>query len=262
MVVVGTVVALVVVLLVIAQRHDSAPVKTVAAPTTVSSSTSTTAPTVPTAPPTTIPDGNSFVATATVPSVAVFDDPSAPAPARTYENPWLVNGNAKAAVPLVFLVETQRSDGWVQVQLPTRPNGGTGWVHTSDLSLARVEYHITVSKHDHQLTLFRGHDVVLTDRVAVGTLATPTPEGVFFIRALLKAPDPNTVYGPFAYGLSGYSETLDQFDGADAEIGIHGNNDASVLGHDITHGCIRMSNDGITKLAALLPLGTPVEIDS
>jgi lipoprotein-anchoring transpeptidase ErfK/SrfK len=68
------------------------------------------------------------------------------------------------------------------------------------------------------------------------------------------------VYGPYAYGLSGHSEVLDTFNGGDAELGIHGNNEASVLGKDVSHGCIRMSNDKITRLAGLLPLGTPVQI--
>jgi lipoprotein-anchoring transpeptidase ErfK/SrfK len=41
---------------------------------------------------------------------------------------------------------------------------------------------------------------------------------------------------------------------------VHGNNDASVLGKSVTHGCIRMDNDEITKLSKVLPLGSPVEI--
>ena len=102
---------------------------------------------------------------------------------------------------------------------------------------------------------------MLDDTIAVGAPDTPTPTCRFFIRALLKAPSPRTVYGPFAYGLSGFSETLQQFDVGDAEVGIHGNNDATVLGHDLTHGYVRMSNEGITKLTTLLPPGTPVEID-
>jgi lipoprotein-anchoring transpeptidase ErfK/SrfK len=76
----------------------------------------------------------------------------------------------------------------------------------------------------------------------------------------VKAANPGTVYGPYAYGLSSHSDALSTFDGGDAEIGIHGNNDASVLGRNVTHGCIRMDNAEITKLAAILPLGTPVEI--
>ena len=68
------------------------------------------------------------------------------------------------------------------------------------------------------------------------------------------------MYGPYAYGLSSHSDSLDEFAGGDAEIGIHGNNDASVLGTDATHGCIRMDNDAITMLAKQLPLGTPVTV--
>ena len=46
----------------------------------------------------------------------------------------------------------------------------------------------------------------------------------------------------------------------DAEIGIHGNDDASVLGTSVSHGCIRMDNAAITMLSKQLPLGTPVDI--
>jgi lipoprotein-anchoring transpeptidase ErfK/SrfK len=42
-------------------------------------------------------------------------------------------------------------------------------------------------------------------------------------------------------------------------IGIHGTNDPSGLGKDVSHGCIRMSNTGINKLARILPLGVPVQ---
>ena len=80
------------------------------------------------------------------------------------------------------------------------------------------------------------------------------------LTALLKSPDPGGPYGPYAYGLSGFSEVLQEFSGGDAEVGIHGNNDSSALGRSVSHGCIRMSNDGITKLAQTLPLGVPVEI--
>ena len=53
---------------------------------------------------------------------------------------------------------------------------------------------------------------------------------------------------------------LTSFAGGDGVIGIHGTNDPSTLGKDVSHGCIRMSNSGITKLAKILPLGVPVQI--
>ena len=64
---------------------------------------------------------------------------------------------------------------------------------------------------------------MIQEPVAVGKESTPTPTGTYYTRVLLKAPDPNTVYGPYAYGLSGHSEVLTEFNGGDAELGIHGN---------------------------------------
>jgi lipoprotein-anchoring transpeptidase ErfK/SrfK len=43
-------------------------------------------------------------------------------------------------------------------------------------------------------------------------------------------------------------------------LGLHGTGDPSSIGRDVSNGCIRMSNTGITKLAEILPLGVPIEI--
>jgi lipoprotein-anchoring transpeptidase ErfK/SrfK len=210
--------------------------------------------------PTTLPSFVSLIARVRVPNVAVYDSPATPQPSRSFANPWLLNNDPKLpTVELVFLVE-QRQGPWLKVLLPIRPNGTTGWVQSRDVTLEQDPFRITVELHAHRLVVYNGDSVMLSDTVAIGQPATPTPTGTYFIRVLLKAPDPNTVYGPYAYGLSGHSDALNTFDGGDAELGIHGNNDASVLGTDASHGCIRMSNDKITTLAGVLPLGTPVQI--
>ena len=72
--------------------------------------------------------------------------------------------------------------------------------------------------------------------------------------------NPNGIYGPYAYQLSGFSDVLLRFNGGTGVIGIHGTNEPWLLGKDVSHGCIHMSNAGITRLAHLLPLGVPVEI--
>jgi lipoprotein-anchoring transpeptidase ErfK/SrfK len=202
----------------------------------------------------------SFIATARGTYLEVFDAPNATPATNLFPNPWFVNDDPKAAVPLVFHVEDRRPDGWVHVLLPIRPNGSSGWVRESEVILTPTLFRITVELGAHRLRVYRDRAVVLEDSVAVGAAATPTPTGRFYIRALLKAPRPGSVYGPFAYALSGYSEVLQTFNGGDAEFGIHGNDDESKLGTDASHGCVRMSNDGITTLTAMLPLGTPVEI--
>ena len=63
-----------------------------------------------------------------------------------------------------------------------------------------------------------------------------------------------------ALGLSAYSEVLDQFGTGDGQIALHGTNHSSELGRAITHGCVRLSNASISKLAAELPPGSPVDI--
>jgi lipoprotein-anchoring transpeptidase ErfK/SrfK len=96
----------------------------------------------------------------------------------------------------------------------------------------------------------------------VGRGQTPTPGGLYYIKELLRPPDPTTVYGPYAYGLSGFSNVLTSFAGGEGVVGIHGNNDPTVLGQDVSAGCIRMGNPEITRLVEQigLPLGVPVEI--
>ena len=223
-------------------------------PTTTSTSRPTTT--------TTLPHEPTLIATANVAEIDVFDTPEATEPSKTFDNPWFVNDDPALPVPLVFSVQEQRDDGWLEVLLPTRPNGSTGWVRQDDVVLSTTDYRITIELGAHRLRVFELDDLVLEDKVAVGAPATPTPTGNYYVVALLQAPNPNTVYGPYAYGLSGHSDVLETFAGGDAEIGIHGNNDPLVLGTDVTHGCVRMSNDAITQLAALLPLGTPVTISS
>jgi lipoprotein-anchoring transpeptidase ErfK/SrfK len=230
---------------------------TTAAGTTSAPSTPTT-PTL--SPTTTLPPGYIVIATAARPQIEVFAASGDATPVHVFDNPWFVNDDPAAPVPLVFLAEDQRTEGWVQVMLPIRPNGSTGWVRAGDVTLAPSSYHITITLSAHRLVVYDGTDVLAEDTVAIGARATPTPSGRFYIRALLQAPNPNTTYGPYAYGLSGHSETLQEFAGGDAEVGIHGNNDASVLGKDVSHGCIRMSNDLITHLTTFIPLGTLVEI--
>ena len=177
-------------------------------------------------------------------------------------NPWLLNGRAATPVPQVFLVERRRPDGWVQVLLPERPNGSMGWVPAGDLRLSETPYRIEVSLSSHLIAVLDRAEVLYRGPVATGAPRTPTPPGSYSLRVLLQNPDPASVYGPYAYGLTAHSDALTTFSGGDAEIGLHGNDDASQLGQSVTHGCVRMDNAEIAVLAALLPLGTPVDISA
>jgi lipoprotein-anchoring transpeptidase ErfK/SrfK len=239
-------------LFILTSDDDAQPVASSAAESVPSTATTATTPAA-------LPTGSSYIATVRHAEITVHDSPSG-AVVRTFRNPWFINDDPSARVSLVFGVQEVATNGWIEVRLPTRPNGSTGWVRADDVALSTTRYRIVIELSARRLRAFEGATVLLEDTVAIGAPDTPTPTGDYYIVALLKAPNPNTVYGPYAYGLSGHSDVLESFAGGDAEVGIHGNNDADVLGKDVSHGCVRMSNDGITRLAGLLPLGAPVSI--
>jgi len=162
--------------------------------------------------------------------------------------------------PLVFKALGEPVGGWIEVQLPIRPNGSTGWLRVADVTLSRNPYRIDLAVSDYQLTVFRHDEPVLTTTVAIGTGDTPTPIGDFYLIELLQTPDPSGLYGPFAYGLSSFSDTLDSFNGGPGIIGIHGTNQPELLGSNVSHGCVRVDNAIISEMATFLPLGTPVSI--
>jgi lipoprotein-anchoring transpeptidase ErfK/SrfK len=165
--------------------------------------------------------------------------------------------------PLTFLVDSEDESGeWINVHLPVRPNGSTGWIAAEDVELISTDLRIEIALDEFELVVYRGSQPVLSSSIGVGTDERPTPGGVYYIRELLQPPDPGGVYGPYAYGLSGYSPVLDSFNGGDAVIGIHGTNDPDSIGTLASSGCIRLPNDVITELVneVGLPLGTPVYI--
>ncbi len=174
----------------------------------------------------------------------------------------LANPTASGA-PLVFRAVDggAASADWVEVHLPIQPNGSTGWVPRSEVSLSNNPYRVEIDRASYTLRVFDLEALLIETPIAVGTGETPTPVGDFYLLELLAPSDPTGAYGPYAFGLSGFSEVLSSFGGADeAIIGIHGTNDPSSLGTDVSHGCVRLENAVIEQLATTLPLGTPVAI--
>lgn len=201
----------------------------------------------------------STVAHAVVPEVPVFDAPGSARPVRVLGNPQ------PSGAPLVFLVREEQP-GWLDVLLPVRPNGSSGWVRRDDVSLSQHDFGIIVELGARRITVLEGDRVIVRAPVGVGTRDTPTPGGLYYTKELLLPTDasgrysPGGAYGPYAYGLSGFSNVLTSFAGGNGVIGIHGTNSPSSLGRSVSHGCIRVSNRAISFLARTLPLGVPVQI--
>ena len=160
----------------------------------------------------------------------------------------------------MFLVETGPVDGWVEVSLPVRPNGSTGWVRAGSLDLQVLDHRIFVDLSEHRLRLERDNEVVLETEIAIGSPTNPTPTGHYFVTDVIQLSDPNGPWGPFALGLSAFSDTISEFNGGDGIIGIHGTNRPATIGQPVSLGCVRVPNEVAAKLAELVELGAPVEI--
>ncbi len=159
------------------------------------------------------------------------------------------------------LVVTEQAEGWVQALLPMRPTGSIGWVRASDVTLGSTTYEIQISLSQHRLVLLDAGVPVLETQVAIGKPTTPTTVGRFYVTDPLDlSSEPNGGYGVFALGISGYSDVLTSFRGGNGQLAVHGGAWESQLGTDVSAGCVRVLNDTIVQIAALVPIGTPVTI--
>ena len=86
----------------------------------------------------------------------------------------------------------------------------------------------------------------------------PRRRGEFYVRnRLTRFRSP--FYGPVAFGTSARSATLTDWPGG-GFVGIHGTDRPDLLPGRVSHGCIRMRNADVRRLARLMPIGTPVSI--
>jgi len=163
---------------------------------------------------------------------------------------------------LVLVLEEQAdADGdlWVRVRLPILPNNSTGWVRRERLGpYRRVRMHLVVERRRLRATLYRSGRRVFRARVGIGQDRWPTPRGRFYIRSKLRRFD-DPVYGPVAFGTSARSEVLTDWPGG-GFVGVHGTNQPWLLPGRVSHGCIRLRNHAIRRLARLMPIGTPLTI--
>lgn len=200
----------------------------------------------------TVDADRSVVATALPALLEVRDAPEGEV-THLMENPTPTGG------PLVFLT-TQNESDWHEVLLPVRPNGSTGWVRTADVSLAAHHYRIGVDLAAFRMRVFDRGQTIFDAVAGVARDNAPTPGGRYYITELLAPLEPDTIYGTFAYGLSGFSETFETFNGGPGQLGIHGTNEPETLGSAVSAGCIRLHNNDVERLVRYLPLGVPVDV--
>ena len=176
----------------------------------------------------------------------------------------MLRWNTEDGLPEVYVVLQSRLDDdervWLQIRVPGRPNGRTGWVREEQLSnLKEVETHLTIDRRSLTATLRKRGKKVWRSRVGVGAPGTVTPKGEFWVRERLRNLGGSPVYGPWAFGTSAYSDTLTDWPGGGV-VGIHGTNQPDLIPGRPSHGCVRVPNGKIVRLARLMALGTPISI--
>ncbi|GIP33796.1 L,D-transpeptidase [Paenibacillus sp. J2TS4] len=107
-------------------------------------------------------------------------------------------------------------------------------------------YRIIVDLSDRRLYLLDNGQVVREFPVGIGKMVSATPVGHYTI--INKQANPGGPYGAFWMGLS------------KPHYGIHGTNQPSSIGHEVSKGCIRMYNEDVLQLSRLVGIGTEVTI--
>lgn len=148
---------------------------------------------------------------------------------------------------------------WVEVRVAALPNGTVGWVRRRSLGpYQAVTTRLVVDRARLRATLYRAGRRIFEAPAGVGTEAWPTPAGEFAVRSELTR-YASAFYGPIAFGTTARSAVLTDWpDGG--FVGIHGTNEPWLLPGRVSHGCIRLRNGDILRLARLLPIGTPLTI--
>jgi hypothetical protein len=157
-------------------------------------------------------------------------------------------------------VVNEKGQHWVRIRLPVLPNGTTGWVPRDALGgFTQTWTHLVVDRPLFMATLYRHGKPVFRSRIGVGKAYWPTPAGEFYVRERITGFS-DLIYGPLAFGTNARSAVLTDWPGG-GFIGIHGTNQPEILPGRVSHGCIRMPNASIRRLARLMPLGTPVTVN-
>lgn len=131
--------------------------------------------------------------------------------------------------------------------------------NSENQSKAHTERRIVVSIPDRKLALIENGRVVKLYDVAVGAPVSPSPTGQFQIVQRLENPTyykPGVVIGP---GVGNPLGT--RWMGLNVRgFGIHGTNLPDSVGHNASHGCIRLRNRDIEDLFARVKVGDRVSL--
>lgn len=180
------------------------------------------------------------------------------------------NGRVTALVPTTWygyqseLPVLADQPGWVQVRLAQRPNQATAWIPLSHVHLSTTPWHLVLSLTSAHLLIYKDGRLLYDFPAGIGSPGDPTPPGHYFLA--MTVPPPTPAYGAFVLTTSAHSDAITDWEqSGDAIIGIHGPIDPyddsliGTTGARISHGCIRLHDNDLARLAPVLP-GSPLDI--
>jgi lipoprotein-anchoring transpeptidase ErfK/SrfK len=168
--------------------------------------------------------------------------------------------NERTALPVIGRATDGHGRAWLDVRLPGRPNGRTGWIRARASTPGIAHWQITVSLSRRRVAVAHDGHFVVAFTAVVGKPSTPTPIGSFFVEETVKL-SRYDVGAPYALALSARSSVLQEFAGGPGQIALHGTqNVGGIPGTAVSHGCVRLDTRDITWLASRIGPGTPVTI--
>jgi lipoprotein-anchoring transpeptidase ErfK/SrfK len=146
---------------------------------------------------------------------------------------------------------------WYKISVPGRPNGRVGWVRARNVDVKPMPWQIVVFRGSKVLQVWKDDRKLYQSKVAVGASGMETPTGLYYVTVRFK-PVRQTFLGTFAFETSAYSK-LSEWPGGGV-VGLHGTWQPWLLGKEVSHGCVRISNESANFLRERIPVGTPIRI--
>lgn len=162
----------------------------------------------------------------------------------------------------ILAMATAQHEQWLEVLLPGRPNGHSGWIRKRATSITTTDWKVVVHLTSRTMAIERANSVVRIVAVVIGAPTTPTPLGEFFVEEVLLL-DHSAVGAPFAFALSARSNVFQEFAGGPGQVAIHGlENIGGIPGTAASHGCVRVDRATLDWMVTRLAPGTPVTIEN
>ena len=161
--------------------------------------------------------------------------------------------------PLVLRVLDVR-EGFLKVQVPTRPNHSHAWVRASEFDLVEPTVFLEISvaptgpafdEQAGELLLYDGDELLVRSKIVSGRESRPTALGSGWVTQIVDGPSLGPAYGEWVVGLGLFSEALGTFGGGSVyTVAVHGTNQPDLIGQRVSSGTLRLPAEALSSLAA------------